>query len=187
MKIIPFSFLAVLGLSVPSFGQAPFQPADLKVGKVEVSAPNTPEFQITGGQTKRYKLGKWIEMEVSYDTKKPVDELTFKYTVEIEGKLLDGEVTYAAIGEGKDHYAVMYISPKAIDALTGGKPLTPASINNVWVDVLKSGQKMAQPTSMKSGPIPNKPHVSGYVLNKDETPFAPLYYDRYEAIKKTGR
>jgi hypothetical protein len=43
---------------------------DLKVGKVEVAAPNTPEFQITGGQTKRYKLGKWIEMEVAYDTKK---------------------------------------------------------------------------------------------------------------------
>jgi len=188
MKIAPFSLLAVLSLCVPVFGQAPFQPSDLKVGKVEVSAPSTPEYQITGGQQKRYKLKKWIEMEVSFDTKKPVDELTFKYTIEVEGKLLDGEVTYAAIGEGKDHYAVMYVSPKAIDALTGGKELTPAAINNVWVDVLKSGQKMAQTVSLK-GPaaIPNKPHVSGLVLNKDETPFAPLYYDRYEAIKKTSR
>jgi hypothetical protein len=187
MKIAPFSLIAALGLSLPVFGQAPFQPADLKVGKVEVSAPSTPEYQITGGQAKRYKLGKWIEMEISYETKKPVDELTFKYTVEVEGKLLDGEVTYAAIGEGREHYAVMYISPKAIDALTGGKALTAAGINNVWVDVMKSGQKMAQPVSLKGGPIPNKPHLSGLVLNKDETPFAPLYYDRYEAIKKTSR
>jgi hypothetical protein len=187
MKIASFSFLAILGFGLPVFGQAPFQPSDLKVGKVEVSAPSTPEYQITGGQTKRYKTKKWIEMEVSFDTKKLVDELTFKYTIQLEGKLLDGEVTYAAIGEGKDHYAVMYVSPKAIDALTGGKELTPAAINNVWVDVLKSGQKMAQTVSMKPGAIPNLPHLSGLVLNKDETPFAPLYYDRYEAIKKTGR
>jgi hypothetical protein len=27
------------------------------------------------------------------------------------------------------------------------------------------------------------PQVSGLVLNKDQTPFAPLYWDRYEQIK----
>jgi hypothetical protein len=187
MKIAPFSLLATLSLCASAFGQAPFQPADLKVGKVEVAAPSTPEFQTKGGDLKRYKLGKWIEMEVAYDTKKAVDELTFKYTIQLEGKLLDGEVTYAAINEGKDHYAVMYVSPKAIDALTGGKPLTPAGINNVWVDVMKSGQKMSPTVSMKPGAIPNLPHVSGLVLNKDETPFAPLYYDRYETIKNARR
>jgi len=31
--------------------------------------------------------------------------------------------------------------------------------------------------------IPNLPHLAGLVLNKMETPFAPLYFDRYEAIK----
>jgi hypothetical protein len=25
--------------------------------------------------------------------------------------------------------------------------------------------------------------VSGFLLNKDQTPFAPLYWDRYEQIK----
>jgi hypothetical protein len=27
------------------------------------------------------------------------------------------------------------------------------------------------------------PQVSGFVLNKNQTPFAPLYWDRYEQIK----
>jgi hypothetical protein len=27
------------------------------------------------------------------------------------------------------------------------------------------------------------PNVSGFMLNKNETPFAPLYWDRYEQIK----
>jgi|SRR5678815_160686 hypothetical protein len=187
MKIASFSLLTVLGLCVTVFGQAPFQPGDLKVGKVEVGTPTTPEYQTKSGDLKRYKLGKWIEMELSYDTKKAVDELTFKYTVQIEGKLYDGEVTYASIAEGRDHYAVMYVSPKAIDGLLKGKPLTTAVIDNVWVDVSKSGQKMAPTVALKGDKMPNLPHISGIVLNKDETPFAPLYYDRYEALKNTRR
>jgi hypothetical protein len=31
------------------------------------------------------------------------------------------------------------------------------------------------------------PAVSDLVLNKNETPFAPLYWDRYEQIKPAGR
>jgi len=27
------------------------------------------------------------------------------------------------------------------------------------------------------------PQISGFVLNKDQTPFAPLYWDRYPQIK----
>jgi len=29
--------------------------------------------------------------------------------------------------------------------------------------------------------------ISGLLLNKNETPFAPLYWDRYEQIKTPGR
>ena len=35
----------------------------------------------------------------------------------------------------------------------------------------------------KGAPVPNLPQVTGMVLNKTQTPFAPLYWDRYEAIK----
>jgi hypothetical protein len=186
MKTSALSFLAFAAFSLHAFAQAPVGPGSIKVGKVEVSAPNTPEFNITGGQAKRYKLGKWIEMEVSYETKpETIDELTFKFTVQIEGKLLDGEVTYAGIAEGKDHYAVMYVSPKIINALLKGKPFTAASIENVWVDVTKSGQKLSPTVSMKQGAMPNLPHITGMVLRKDQTPFAPLFYDRYEEIKST--
>jgi hypothetical protein len=31
--------------------------------------------------------------------------------------------------------------------------------------------------------VPNLPQTQGLVLNKTQTPFAPLYWDRYEAIK----
>ena len=188
MKTTSLSLFAVLALSTHSFAQAPFTAASLKVGKVEVSAPNTPEFQLVGGVAKRSKQGKWVEMEVGYDTKTDADELTFKFTIQLEGKLYDGETTYVNIAEGREHFAVMYVSPKTIAGLLKGKAFTAASIENVWVDVLRSGQKLSPTVSLKgNAPIPNLPHVAGVVLNKDETPFAPLYYDRYEAQKKSGR
>jgi len=39
--------------------------------------------------------------------------------------------------------------------------------------------------SPKNTPPPNLPRFPGMVLNKMETPFAPLFFDRYEAIKAT--
>ena len=187
MKIASLSLLAALSLCVPVFGQAPIGPASIKLKKISPAVVKTPEYNITGGQTKRYKLGDWLEVEVEYETKPEIiDELTFKFVIMVEGKLLDGEVTYADIAEGNEHYAVMYVSPKAINALTKGKALTGASIGNVWVEILRSGQKLAQ-SSYKKDAMPNIQHTAGLVLSKDQTPFEPLYYDRYEAIKKATR
>ena len=37
----------------------------------------------------------------------------------------------------------------------------------------------------KGGAMPNLPKKTGFLLNKNQTPFAPLFYDRYEEIKPT--
>ena len=50
----------------------------------------------------------------------------------------------------------------------------------------RQGQTLDQ-IAYKPTNIPNLPHMTGLVLNKNETPFAPLYYDRYEAIKASSR
>lgn len=184
MKLLSFSLAALAALAISATAQVPVGPGSVKLGKVEVSAPSTPEYQITGGQNKRYKLGKWLEFEVAYDTvPEEIDELTFKFTALVEKKLLTGEVTYASILKGKDHFAVMYLSPKGIERLTGGKPLTGAGIENVWVEVSRQGQVLDR-GSYKPGAVPNLPQVAGLILKKDDTPFAPLYFDRYEAIKQ---
>jgi hypothetical protein len=187
MKILSLLLVGFAALTFSANAQVPVGPGSIKLGKVEISAPSTPEYQVTGGQNKRYKLGKWIEIEIKYETApEEIDELSFKFTALIEDKLLDGEVTYVNIGKGNEHYAVMYVSPKAIEKLTGGKALSPASIGNVWVEVNKQGQILGK-ESYKNGAPPNKPHVNGMLLNKNQTPFAPLFYDRYEEIKPGSR
>ena len=49
----------------------------------------------------------------------------------IENKLLDGSVTHVNIPKGTEHYSVMYIAPRALEKLTGGKPFTAASIGKM--------------------------------------------------------
>ena len=184
MKTPIISSLAILALGLHSFAQAPVTAASIKLGKVMPAVVKSPEFQLSSGPQKRSKPADWLEMEIDFETKVDIEDLTFKFTVLFEKKLLDGEVTYVNIAKGREHYAVMYVSPKSIEKLTGGKPMTAASIENVWVEVSKSGQLLGK-EQHKPGPLPNAQHITGYVLNKDETPYAPLWFDRYEAIKKT--
>jgi hypothetical protein len=183
MKIFFFSLMAIAALSLSASSQVPIGPGAVKLGKIQPAVIKSPDYQINAGPQKRTIFGSWLEVEVEFQTSpEMVDELTFKYTILFEKTLLDGEVTHVNIPQGRDHYSVMYVAPRTLLRLTGGRPLTPASIQNVWVQVTKQGQLLDQ-TSYKPGAIPNLPHVAGLVLNKNETPFAPLYYDRYEAIK----
>ncbi len=183
MKSLCFSAVAVVAFTLSASAQVPVGPGSVKLGKVAVEAPTSPEYSVSGGPVKRSKSEKWLEFEVEYETKpEDIDELTFKFSALVEKKLLTGEVTYVNILKHKDHFAVMYISPKGIARLTGGKPLTGAGIENVWVEVSHQGQVLDK-ASYKAGAIPNAQQVAGLVLKKDDTPFAPLFFDRYEAVK----
>jgi hypothetical protein len=184
MKVFLFSLSALLIASLAGVAQVPVGPGSLKLGKVQAAMVKTPEFQITGGQSKRYKVGEWLECEVEFATEPElIDELTFKYMILVEKKLLDGEVTHINIPKGREHYSVVYVAPRSLERLTGGKPLTATAVDNVWVEVSKQGQVLGR-TSLKQGAVPNATKLTGLVLNKDQAPpFAPLYYDRYEAIK----
>lgn len=191
MKILSLSLLALAAFATETFAQAPAQvgPGSVKITKVEIAGIKTPEYQIVGGPQKRSKIGTWLEIEVAFDTKvDDIDELTFNYAVLIEKTLVDGSVTHVAIPKGAEHYSVMYISPRGLEKLVNGKTFTAASIGNAWITVSRQGQILDGPqtnpkAAYKPAPIPNLPHVAGVLLNKNDTPFAPLFYDRYEAIK----
>jgi hypothetical protein len=187
MRTLTISLLAIGALAASALAQGvAVSPGAIKVEKVSPAVVKTPEFQITGGQNKRYTLGQWLEMEVEYETKiDMIDELTFAYKVQINGKLLVGEMTYVEIPKGREHYAVAYVAPRTLENLMGGKPLTGASIQGIWVDVSHTGQVLGQ-TSMTRTPVPNLPQMSNLILRKDQTPFASLYWDRYEALKPKG-
>ena len=148
----------------------------------------TPEYQIVGGQNKRYTLGNWLEIEVEFESvPEKIDELTLTYTVLINGQLLVGDVTHVDVTRGREHYSVAYVSPKALDAIMAGKVLTSAAIQGIWVDAKNQGMVLSTNGLHPNARIPNLPQTTGLVLDKAHTPFAPLYWDRYEVLKNPTR
>jgi hypothetical protein len=183
MKTYLCSFLAILGLATVASAQIPLRAGDVKIGKVSPEVVKTPEFTYQGGPQKRSKIGQWLEVEVEYETKADmIDELTFSYKMLINGKLLVGDVTYVSIPKGRDHYAVAYIAPRSLENLMGGKQLNAAAIQGIWVDCTHQGQLLSQ-GALKPSQVPNLPQVPGFILNKSQTPFSILFWDRYEALK----
>jgi hypothetical protein len=160
-------------------------PRNVKLSKIQPAALSTPEFSVNI-PNKRSESLKWFEVEVEFeiDGVEIVDELTFKYIILINDKLCTGEVTHVNIPKGNNRYSVMYISPRSIDRITGGKPLNQGMVENIWVTIEKQGQKLAE-KSLQKATIPNKQQVPGMLVPKSETPFQVLWWDRYEALKPT--
>jgi hypothetical protein len=186
MKTLFLSLLCLGALAAAALAQAG---SPVKITGIAAKIVTSPEYTIIGGPQHRAKLGNWLEIEVAFATTvEDLDELTFAYNVMIGKTLLDGSVTHVAIPKGPEHYSVMYIPPRALEKLVPGKPFGLADVGNVWVSISHQGQildapQVNQKAALKPLAMPNLPHQTGILLNKNDTPFAPLFYDRYEAIK----
>jgi hypothetical protein len=161
----------------------------------------TPDFTLTTGVTKRFNPQKWLEIEVQFSapTTPPsgpaapavaLSELTFRYYVLLaNNKLLTGEVTHVDVLGGPELFSVLYVAPRSLALLLGGRPFNSADITNIEIQMLKPGVgaplavRMFKPGAALS--TSTFQQIPGLLLNKSQTPFAPLYWDRYEAIKTT--
>jgi hypothetical protein len=197
--------LAALALMASLFGNASAQQpnTEFKVVRVTPDLVTTPEFSVNfGPKNKKVSKNKdFIEIEASFDwqprAKDPqfLDDLTINYYVLLNNKskeyprgtLLTGSVTHTAIPQGKGLNSVIYISPRTLERFFDGKSPTTASaaIKDAGVVILKQGQPVADLSWKGSGKWWEKEGepTPGYLLNKNETPFAPLAWDYYEAIK----
>lgn len=190
------SFLLAIGamalLCAPAGAQAPALPVgpqNVKINKIAPAVVSTPEYSVTGPAAKRSASLKWLEIEVEFEVDKIeiVDELTFKFIILFNGKLYTGDITHVSIPKGNDRYTVMYMSPRAIDRATMGKPMNAGMIENIWVTMEKQGQKLAEKALSAGKPVPNLQQIPGFLVPRSETPFSVLWWDRYEAVKSAGR
>ncbi len=202
MKPSPLLVLTLLlGLSVVQAQQAN---TDFQISKITPDLATTPDYSFSlGPKGKKVQKNKdWLEVEVSFDwtprNPKPefLDELTLNYYIllnnkdreNLEGTLLTGSVTHVAIPQGKGMNSVMYVSPRMLERFFAGKVPSTASSAVLDVGVTITQPGVSKPLASSSwkgkgewwGPMSGTP---GYVLNKSETPFAPLVWDYYEAIK----
>jgi len=190
--------IAALALSTA----AAQSPKDFEILKITPDLATTPEYNFSfGPKNKKVQKNKdWLELEVSFSwmpkAPKPefLDEVTFNYYILLnnksreypQGTLLTGTVTHVAIPQAKGMNSVMYVSPRTLQRFFEGKiPSTAsAAVTDVGVTITKQGQLVAEASWKGRGQWWSAlQQVGGYVLNKNETPFAPLAWDYYEAIK----
>jgi hypothetical protein len=192
MKKLSALLLCGLLLATASPALHAQQQGQYKIDKITPSFIATPQYQFQGEQrTAPNQEGKWLEVEVQFESAvETTDEMTVKYYILVNGTLLAGEVTHVNIPKSRELYSVMYVSPRTLARLLGAnKPATANAIGDVGVQLLIKGQVVAE-MSTKSGYAAEwwqqMQQTTGLLLNKNETPFAPLYWDRYEAIKAEG-
>ncbi|HEY5894305.1 MAG TPA: Amuc_1102 family pilus-like protein [Chthoniobacterales bacterium] len=186
LSLLIISFLAIFLQDA----EAQRRPKDYEIRKVTVSFLDTPDYQYTGDQRRSEIIGKWMEIETMFEALPEfTEELTFRYYVQINKLLFVGEVTHVNIPKGRSLYSVMYISPRSMARIMDGATVTPSSMERVSVEISKQGQLLAFGPwrNEKAGWWSTMPQKTGFLLNKSETPFAPLYWDRYEAIRSSAR
>ena len=198
-KSLPVALLAAF-CAVTATAQAIDR--EFSITKVTPDLVTTPEYNVNfGPKNKRVSKNKeFLEVEASFDWQpkdrdaKFLDEVTVNYYILLnnksrenpEGTLLAGSVTHVAIPAAKGLNSVMYVSPRTLERFFDGKLPTSASsaISDIGVTITKQGQLVAEYVLKGRGQWWNSmQQVNGYVLNKNETPFAPLVWDYYEAIK----
>ncbi len=188
-KAISLAILAAVSLPVLALAQGrPQQPAvEFQITKISRALITAPVFTYTGAE--QYPISQrdqWLEVETEFAAAPDYsDELTFKYYILLNGKLLTGEVTHTNVAAGRENRSVMYVAPKTIARIMGNKPMTPNALQNIAVQIVQQGAVKSEVSLNRAAPqwFAALPQIAGFVLNKNETPFAPLYWDRYEQIK----
>src|SRR5207249_8174664 len=160
---------------------------DFQLLKINTNFISSPQFTYTGAeQYQADQRERWLEVEVTFASAPEfTDELTLKCFILFNGKLLTGEVTHVNIAAARDNRSVMYVTPKTLQRLMLGRTITNAALQNTTVQLMQQGALKDELSAQRAAPqwYATLPQVAGLVLNKNETPFMPLYWDRYCQIK----
>jgi len=156
-----------------------------------------------GGSEKTFKPKDWLEAEVKFkiEASNPKEEfvssVTVRWFVAVENRdgkgflLLKKEVNHVNVPVGEDIYASVYLSPNSILRLTGRDRAGKSILSHVGGEILVNGTVPVDETGyFTSKDKPGwwtKAGLTAFdkveLLNKSETPFESLWWDRYAEIK----
>lgn len=181
------------------------------IAKVDAALITAPILSYSGAPAKNLPSKKWLEAEVTFNWQPAQpktqadlysDDLTVNYYILLnnksqqypQGQLVTGQSALSGVPSKSldprngELRSVVYLSPRVMERLFGGK--SPTDINSAVVDIGVTISKQGEVIAMKSFKSSQgawwtqlQPST-GYVLNKSETPFAPLNWDYYEQTKK---
>lgn len=202
-KTLSLSACAIIaGLSI---GSAHGQAAKVTAASPEFDTIPSPEF--SGGKQKSFKPKDWLEIEAKLNValapepkSKTCERLTVKWYVAVKNPekprtmlLLTKDVEHVNVPLGEDIYFSVYLSPASLKRLTGSDRGGKGAVEAVGFEVLVDGRSVAsETTKFKAGwwnAASDKISRSDTVplLNKAETPFSNMWWDRYAEVSEQRR
>src|SRR5262249_37787989 len=132
---------AIIAPAMATTAMAQPRAVDFQLQKITTNLISSPQFTYTGaGQFQTDQRARWLEVEVTFSSAPEfTDELTLKYFILVNGKLLTGEVTHVNIAAAQDNRSVMYVTPKTLQRLMLGRTVTNNALQNVAVQLVQQG------------------------------------------------
>lgn len=204
MRNIRLPFLTALLCA--SFGLLFENTAQAQAYKVEASEPEfedlkSPDFN-AGTKSKSFDAKDWLEIEASFNVQmapeppsKTAESILIKWYVAVEHPerkgaylLLTKDITHVNVPLNEDIFSSVYLSPASVMRLTGSDRASKRMVYLVGYEILVNGEKVEEETSgskvgwwnVASNKISRSDTVP--LLNKNETPFAHMWWDRYAEI-----
>ena len=200
LSIAASAVLAALSIG-SVFGQA------AKVVGDKPSFDDLPSPEFSGGKQKSWKPADWLEIETKIQVSlspeprsKTAERLTVKWYVAVKNPekpstmlLLTKDVEHVNVPLDEEFYSSIYLSPASVRRLTGTPEGGKGAVEYVGYEVLVNGEKVAQETNkgkvgwwnMASDKISRSDTVP--LLNKAETPFSNMWWDRYAEVSAERR
>ncbi len=198
------------GVLVPVHGQAA---EDLKLDKKNKIKAKDPSFddlfspEIATGNSKKFRPKKWLEVEVELEVEKMrkepkdkfLDELKVNWYVVVKGVgekgrknyMIKKTVTYVNFPTDEAAFASVYLSPKTLQRITGKKGAGKRALEAIGGEIEYEGKMVGYFSYGKKAGWWRNERVKKNVevttkfplLDKSQTPFAALWYDRYAEVK----
>jgi hypothetical protein len=194
------SIVAALTLGT-AFGQL------VKVTGQSPAFDDLPSPQFAGVKNKRFTPLDWLEIEAPLKVEmspepasKTCDKMTVKWYVAVKNVekpgtflLFSKEIEHVNVPLNEEIYSSVFISPASLRRITGSGTGGKSSVEFVGYEVLVNGEKKAEGTNKgkpgwwntSSEKISRSEAVP--LLNKSETPFSAMWWDRYPEISVERR
>jgi hypothetical protein len=207
MKTLAFSF-AFLFTAVMLHAQAPAGDGKARIivdiKKVDVKEQPTPQFNAGNVTEKRWRPKNWIEVDVEFDIKLPPEaggrDGTFPamqmniylplqhMTKDNKREVLQGTLDLINIPADGPCHALAYVSPATMKMIFQKNMVTASADVQGWgVEIMVDGERRAHAASVGKDPWWEKQEsfvfLSGMLLPKAKTPFAPLWGDYDVAVQ----
>jgi hypothetical protein len=195
-----FTAITCAAIGVLSHSAANAQSYKVEPGKPVFDDLQSPEF--SGGKQKGFKPKDWLEIEASIKVQmapappsQTAERILVKWYVAVEHPekkgaylLLTKDITHVNVPLNEETFTSVYLSPSSVKRLTGSDRGGKKAVFLVGYEVLVNGEKVAEESNKEkpgwwnkaSDKISRSDTVP--LLDKSQTAFANMWWDRYAEI-----